>query len=202
MHKNHSGDAVGEILKIVSSQTLNSISFDDAVAKTYFLHKISSLLQIPTLYFDFDMLYSGYIASGILQQNENMEIIVPIASRIREDLAGALEKISTEKHLIIFDSLNGLFTMLDQKDAGRLVNSMVMLLVSMGKQSSSVVLVGSISKFREGQGWILSALGRRVVEIEKMNNISVKKRDSSFQLLLVDHNNFTKSSIQFDLDLM
>lgn len=202
MHKNHSGDAIGEILKIVSSQTLNSISFDDAVAKTYFFHKISSLLQIPTLYFDFDMLYSGYIASGILQQNENMEIIVPTASRIREDLAGVLEKISTEKHLIIFDSLNGLFTMLDQKDAGRLVNSMVMLLVSMGKQSSSVVLVGSISKFREGQGWILSALGRRVVEIEKMNNISVKKRDSSFQLLLVDHNNFTKSSIQFDLDLM
>ncbi|CAE6489653.1 hypothetical protein [Candidatus Nitrosotenuis uzonensis] len=202
MHKNQSGHPVEEILKILSSQTLNSISFDDAVAKTYFFHKISMLLRIPTLYFDFDMLYSGYTTSGILEKGGNTEIIVPTADRIKEDLAAGVEKISLNKYLVIFDSLNGLFTMLDQKDAGRLVNSMVMLLTSAGRYSSSTILIGSISKFREGQGWILSALGRRVVEIEKMNIISVKKQKSYFQLSLVDHNNFTKSSIQFDLDAM
>lgn len=202
MHKNQSGHPVEEILKILSSQTLNSISFDDAVAKTYFFHKISMLLRIPTLYFDFDMLYSGYATSGILEKGGSTEIIVPTADRIKEDLAAGVEKISLNKYLVIFDSLNGLFTMLDQKDAGRLVNSMVMLLASAGRCSSSTILIGSISKFREGQGWILSALGRRVIEIEKMNIISVKKQEPYFQLSLVDHNNFTKSSIQFDLDAM
>jgi hypothetical protein len=107
-----------------------------------------------------------------------------------------------EKHLVILDSLNGFFTMLDQKDSGRLINSIIVLLVSTGQHTGSTVLVGSISKFRESQGWVLSALGRHVIEIDKMNIISVKKRDSYFQLVLTDRNNFTKSSVQFDLDLI
>jgi len=189
-------------MKTISGQTLNSVSFDDAVAKTYFFHKITSILKMPTIYFDFDMLYSGYVASGMLQQDENTDLLRPTQERIRELLVNVLEKISMRKHLVILDSLNGFFTMLDQKDSGRLINSMIVLLASAGQHTNSIVLLGSISRFREGQGWILSALGRHVVEIEKMNIISVKKRDSYFQLSLVDRNNFTKSSVQFDLDLI
>lgn len=202
MHKNQSVDGIDEIMKTISGQTLNSVSFDDAVAKTYFFHKITSILKMPTIYFDFDMLYSGYVASGMLQQDENTDLLRPTQERIRELLVNVLEKISMRKHLVILDSLNGFFTMLDQKDSGRLINSMIVLLASAGQHTNSIVLLGSISRFREGQGWILSALGRHVVEIEKMNIISVKKRDSYFQLSLVDRNNFTKSSVQFDLDLI
>jgi len=202
LHKNQSVDGIDEIMKTISGQTLNSVSFDDAVAKTYFFHKITSILKMPTIYFDFDMLYSGYVASGMLQQDENTDLLRPTQERIRELLVNVLEKISMRKHLVILDSLNGFFTMLDQKDSGRLINSMIVLLASAGQHTNSIVLLGSISRFREGQGWILSALGRHVVEIEKMNIISVKKRDSYFQLSLVDRNNFTKSSVQFDLDLI
>lgn len=202
MHKNQSADAIGEIVKIISSQTLNSVSFDDAVAKTYFFHKIVSIMKMPAIYFDFDMLYSGYVASGMLLQNDDTELLRPTQESIREMLVNALEKISLEKHLVILDSLNGFFTMLDQKDSGRLINSMIVLLASTGHRTDSTILIGSVSRFKEGQGWVLSALGRHVIEIDKMNIISVKKRDPYFQLALTDRNNFTRSSVQFDLDLM
>lgn len=201
MHKNqHSSDAVEEIRKIISAQTLSSVSFDDAVAKTYFFHKVASILQLPTVYLDFDVLYSGYVVSGMLQKSDDVELLQPTSEVISDMMVGVLEKISLQKHLVIIDSLNGLFTMLDQKDAGRLVNSMVMLLTSAGQKTSSYVLVGSISKFRQNEGWTLTALGRRVIEIERMNILSVKKTDSQFQISVLDHNNFQKSAVRFDLD--
>lgn len=200
MHKNQSVDAIEKIISIISSQTLNSVSFDDAIAKTYFFHKIISVLRMPTIYFDFDMLYSGYVVSGMLQKYDDTELIQPSEERIREILVNSLEKISLQRHLVVLDSLNGFFTMLDQKDSGRLINSMMVLLASAGIRTNSILLVGSMSKFREGQGWVLSALGRHILDIDKMNIISVKKRDSYFQLSSVDRNNFTKSSVQFDLD--
>lgn len=202
MHKDHNTAKIEDVIKIITDQTLNSISFDDAVVKTYFFHKIASILRVPTIYFDFDLLYSGYVASSILQKNDSIEIIHAPSEHIKEIIVSALEKVSVQKHLVIFDSLNGLYTALDRKDAGRLINSIIMLLVSVGQQTGSIVLVGSISKFREGQGWVLSALGRRILEMEKMSIISVRRQEPYFQLTLSDRNNTTKSSIQFDLDLM
>lgn len=200
MHKNQDLGAIDKIIQTISEQTLNSISFDDAATKTYFFHKVTSILGAKTIYLDFDMLYSGYIASGILQQSGEMEILRPSGEQIREIVATVLEKISTQKHLVIIDSLNGLYAMLDQRDSGRFINSIIMLMVSIGSKTNSIVLVGSISRFREEQGWVLSALGRRIIEIEKMNRISIKKINAYFELTSYDQNNNIRSSFQFDLD--
>lgn len=78
-----------------------------------------------------------------------------------------------------------------------------MLFVSMGQKTNSVVVVGSISKFKKDEGWVLSAMGRHVIEIDKMNLISLKKHNSQLQLVSVDHNNIEKSSLLIsDLDLL
>lgn len=200
MHKNQDTNAIDKIIRTISEQTLNSLSFDDAATKTYFFHKITSILGVKTIYLDFDMLYSGYVASGMLQQSGDIEILRPSSEHIREIMVTILEKISIQKHLVIIDSLNGLYAMLDQKDSGRFINSIIMLMVSIGNKTDSIILVGSISKFREEQGWVLSALGRRIIEIEKMSRISIKRRNSYFELTLYDQNNNAHLSFQFDLD--
>lgn len=193
---------IEDAIDVITSQTLSSISFDDAVIKTYFFHRFASILRVPTIYLDFDLLYSGYVASGILQRDDNIEIVRTQPEHFKEAVLSTLEKISMQRHLVIFDSLNGLFTELDRKDSGRLINSVVMLLTSVGKHTNSVILIGSLSRFREGQGWVLSALGRRIIEVERMNLISVRKREQYLQLVLTDHNNATKSSIQFDPEML
>jgi hypothetical protein len=90
----------------------------------------------------------------------------------------------------------------DEKDAGRMINSFIMLLVSVGQKTKSVVLIGSLSKFKKDEGWVLLAIGRHVIEIKKMNRLVLQKQDSEFHLTLLDQNNSKKSSLKLsDLDL-
>jgi hypothetical protein len=115
-----------------------------------------------------------------------------------------MDQISQKQHLIIIDSLNGFFTAItNQKDSGRIINNIIMLLVSTGQKTNSFIVVGGISKFKKDEGWILSAIGRHVIEIDKMNLISVRRQNSHLQLVLADHHNLEKSSLQIsELDLL
>ena len=189
---------------MVFSRSLGSISFDDAITKTYFFHKLGLLEEIPTIYLDFDLLYSGYLAANILPQNENITVHNPNEGTWKKILVDVLEQISKRKHLVIIDSLNGFFVALaDQKDSGRIINSVLVLLASIGQRTNSAVLAGSISKYKKDEGWVLPAIGRHIMQIEKMNFFSVRKQDSHFQLSLVDKHNSVKSSLQItDLDLV
>ena len=74
LDKNQDAD---EIHRLIFSKNLGSISFDDAITKTYFFHKLSLLEEIPVVYLDFDLLSSGYLAANILPQDENLEIHHP-----------------------------------------------------------------------------------------------------------------------------
>jgi hypothetical protein len=183
------------VREMIFSKNLGSVSFDDAITKTYFFHKVCSFVAVPVIYLDFDLLYSGYVAAGILPQHKNLEIHRPNENTWREILADVLERISTRQHLVIVDSQNGFFVTLSDKDSGRIVNSILVLLASLGQKTNSIVLAGSISKYREG-GWIIPGIGRHVIQIEKMNLFSVKKQNSHFLLTLVDKHNAPKSSLQ------
>jgi hypothetical protein len=207
LHKNQQNDSTDTIAKIqgiIHSEYLSSISFDDAITKTYFFHKLASITEIPTIYLDFDLLYSGYVAATILPQAENVALFQPSQQTLKDLSVDIVDRISQKQHIIIIDSLNGFFTTLsDQKDSGRIINSLIMLLVSAAQKTNSAVIVGSISKFKDGEGWILSSIGRHVLEIERMNLISVRKQNSHLQLMLTDHQNLQKSLITIsDLDLL
>jgi hypothetical protein len=199
LDKNQDAD---EIHKMIFSKNLGSISFDDAITKTYFFHKLGLLEETPVIYLDFDLLYSGYLAANILPQNESLTIHNPNENTWKKILVDVLEQISKRQHLVIIDSLNGFFvTLSDQKDSGRIVNSVLVLLASLGQKTNSVILAGSISKYKD-DGWVLPGIGRHIIQIEKMNFFSVRKQNSHFQLALVDKHNLEKSSLQItDLDL-
>jgi len=83
----------------------------------------------------------------------------------RKDLKSVIEKISSTKSLVIIDSLNGFFNLLEgKKDIGRLINSFLMLLVSSAKHTKSTVMVGILSKLNDENKPILYNTGRRVIE--------------------------------------
>ncbi|HXW02446.1 MAG TPA: hypothetical protein VD828_03645 [Candidatus Nitrosotenuis sp.] len=159
---------------------------------------------MPILYLDFDLLYSGYVAAKILSQSKNVILHQPTQQTWMDLSVDIMDQISQRQHLVIIDSLNGFFTTItNQKDSGRIINNIIMLLVSTGQKTNSFIVVGSISKFKKDEGWILSAIGRHVIEIDKMNLISVRKQNSHLQLVLADHHNLEKSSLQIsELDLL
>jgi hypothetical protein len=165
---------------------------------------LTSITDIPTIYLDFDLLYSGYVAARILSQDQNITLHQPTQQTWKNLSVDVMDKISQKQHLVIIDSLNGFFTtLLNQKESGRTINNTIMLLVSTGQKTNSVVVVGSISNFKKDEGWILSAVGRRVIEIEKMNLLSVRRQNSNLQLASLDHHNFKKSLLQIsDLDFL
>ncbi len=202
LHKNQR-DVIGELDKMMWSEPLCSISFDDVITKTYLLYKLATITEIPVIYLDFDLLYSGYVAAKILPQKQNITLYQPTQNTWKELFANIADEISQRKYLVIIDSLNGFFTMLsEQKDSGRLINSMLVFLSSVGWEAGSVVITGCISKFKKDEGWILTSIGRHVIEINKMSLFSVRK-NSGLILESVDHHNSVKKSLQLnELDLL
>lgn len=192
-----------DIQKMISSESLNSISFDDAITKTYFFHKLISSIDIPTIYLDFDLLYSGYVAANILPQSDDIRLFQPTEQTWNKLLVQILDEISKEQHIVIIDSLNGFYNIFtNEKDAGRLINSFIMLLVSIGQKTKSIVLVGSLAKFKKDEGWVLLAIGRHVIEANKMNRLVLQKQNSELYLTLLDQNNSKKSTLKLsNLDL-
>ncbi len=204
MHKNqHRSANLEKIQKIIFEQNLTSISFDDPISKTYFFHKLALMMDVPVIYFDFDLLYSGYLAANILPSNENLEILSP-KENWRDLIVETLDKISKHKHLVVIDSLNGFFaTLIDQKDSGRIINSIMVLLASAAQKADSAVVIGSTAKFKKDEGWILPGIGRHVVQIQKMNLLAVRRQEESLNLVSVDNDNSVKSTIPLDdLDLV
>ena len=49
--------------RILEKNTLNMILYDDSFAKIRFFAKIMSKWDAPIFYFDFDLLYSGYVTA-------------------------------------------------------------------------------------------------------------------------------------------
>ncbi|WP_100182942.1 hypothetical protein [Candidatus Nitrosotenuis aquarius] len=202
MHKNQRSVSAEKISKLVFEQNLSSITFDDAITKTYFFHKLGLVTDVPVIYVDFDLLYSGYLAANILSQNENVELYTPNEDW-RDVFAQLTDKISTKKHLVLIDSLNGFFaTLSGSKDSGRIINSVLVLLASAAQKADSAVLFGSTAKLKE-DGWVLPGIGRKIVQIQKMNFLALQQKNQTLNLVSLNSDNSVKLVIPIsDLDLV
>ncbi|GBF24610.1 hypothetical protein MnTg01_00951 [archaeon MnTg01] len=161
--------------------TLNLIMHSDPFLKTNFIIKIISTTNNPVIFLDFDLLFSGYISSHIIPQSQNLTLYQPTRKNWLEIIKTILLNLSERKSILIIDSLNGLFNMYsDKKNAGRLVNSFVMLFSSIAKMSDSHVLISGMTRKKNGEDWVLSIIGRHVFRTKKMNAIYLEKINSSF----------------------
>ena len=153
------------IQNTLKQNATNMILYEDSFVKTAFFTKEISNWEIPIFYFDFDLQYTGFVRARITPPLKNLTFLYPENGSLREDLKSVIEKISKKRSLIIIDSFNGFFNILEgEKDIGRLINSFLMLLVSSAKHTKSTVMVGILSKLNDENKPILYNTGRRVIE--------------------------------------
>ena len=107
-------------------------------------------------------------------------VFYPENGSLREDLKSVIEKISKARSLVIIDSLNGFFNLLEgKKDIGLLINSFLMLLVSSAKHTKSTIIVGALSKLNDKNKWTLCNTGRRVIENDHFTKIHLTRSENN-----------------------
>ena len=163
-----------EFKKNIPNLILSSNSFH----KIEFLNKIISSTKNPIIFVDMDLLYSGYIESKIIQHKENLTIFQPSNLNWKEKLAEISNKISKEEFLIIIDSFNGIYNIFDDLESARFVNSCIMLLSSLGKQSNSTIIITALARKKENSEWILSPGGKKIMKLVKMGIFYIKKKQN------------------------
>jgi len=160
----------------LEQNTANMIFYEDSFAKTSFFTKEIRNWKTPIFYFDFDLQYTGFVNAGITPSLKNLTMLYPENGNLREDLKSVIEKISKTKSLVIIDSLNGFFNLLEgKKDVGRLVNSFLMLLASSAKHTKSTVILGILSRLNDEDKWVLYNTGRRVIDNEHFTKIHLTR---------------------------
>ncbi|MEE8180886.1 MAG: hypothetical protein V3T67_03495 [Nitrosopumilaceae archaeon] len=174
----HSLIGLNEVKKYLEKNTLNSILCDKPFVKAVFLAKLIEQIDVPILYLDFDLLYSGYVNAEMLPRKVNVSLFSPSKNDWDQVLKKILMMILKEKSFVIIDSLNGLYNLFDYKDVGRLVNAYVMLLIFVAKESDSSVLVVNMARKKDEEEWVLSPSGRHVVDTKIMTNLYLKKQNS------------------------
>lgn len=178
LFKNHDKESKDSIRlnDIISQKTVNSVLYSDPFLKAGFFSKLVKETKTGVLYVDLDLLYSGYVTSGIIALPENLTLYRPTEDTIGEIMTEILVKASTSEVLIIIDSINGLFNMLNyKKDVGRAVASIVMLLSSIIYKTKSSLVIASMARYKKEEGWVLSTTGKRVVETKNSKKILLER---------------------------
>lgn len=193
-------NSLSELMNTFELNPLNSIMFSNSFLKTVFLNKIIEAAKNTIYYLDFDLLYSGYITSNILPKNKKVILYQPTENDLIDIFKKILYIVSKEKSIVILDSLNGFFNIINEnKDAGRLVNSYIILLSTISKMSDSIVLFTSLVREKDDTGYVLSVTGRHVLNSKKITNILTEKNNSNIVVKILGEKNKPKKLIQIPI---
>jgi len=179
---------VNEVGKYLEQNTLSSILCKEPFVKAAFLSELIKQIETPIVYIDFDLLYTGYCKAGIIEKKENISLFSPIKDDWNQILEKVLLMISNKKSVVIIDSLNGLYNLLDGEDVGRLVNTYIMLLAFVARESNSTVLFASVGRKKNQEGWVLSPTGRHILDSNLITKLSVERHNSELQLNVLQEN--------------
>ena len=154
--------------------------------KIEFLNKLINSVKNPIIFVDMDLLYSGYIESKIIQRRENLEIFQPNKLDWEKKLSEIITKSSEKELLIIVDSFNGLYNLFEDLESARFVNSCIMLLSSLGKQSSSTIVITAMARKKDNNEWILSPGGKHIMKSDKTGIYFLKKIQNDLKIKSID----------------
>ena len=171
-----------EFKKNVPSLVLCSNSFH----KIEFLNKLIISVKNPIIFVDMDLLYSGYVESKMIQKKENLIIFQPNKLNWKQKLSEIISKVSNKKFLIIIDSFNGIYNLFDDLESARFVNSCIMLLSSLGKQSNSTIVITGMARKKENSEWILSPGGKNIMKLARSSVYFLKKTQNDLKLKKID----------------
>ena len=164
----------------------NLILCSNSFHKIEFLNKIIRSTKNPIIFVDMDLLYSGYIESKMIQEKENLMIFQPSNLNWKEKLSEIITKISKKEFLIIIDSFNGIYNLFDDLESARFVNSCIMLLSSLGKQTNSTIVITAMARKKENSEWILSPGGKHIMKSTKMEIYFLRKIHNDLLIRSID----------------
>lgn len=153
----------------------NIILCSESFHKIEFLNKLINSNDNPIIFVDMDLLYTGYVKSGMIQQKNNVEIFSPNKANWTEELSEIITKVSKKKFTVVIDSLNGIYNLFNDLESAIFVNSCVMLLSSIGRQSNSSVIVTAIVRKKENNELVLTPGGKRIIKSGKTGVYFLKK---------------------------
>ena len=171
-----------EFKKNVPSLVLCSDSFH----KIEFLNKLIFSVENPIIFVDMDLLYSGYIEAKMIQKKENLIILQPNKLNWKQKLSEIILKTSNKKFLIIIDSFNGIYNLFDNLESARFVNSCIMLLSSLGKQSDSTIVISAMARKKDNNERILSPGGKHIMKLPKSSVYLLKKNENQLKIKIID----------------
>lgn len=189
---------MNDVKGIIEKNTMNSILYYEPFVKTNFLASLIKKFEIPIVYLDFDLMFSGYITGEMLSSKENVSLWRPSKEDWNEILKTILLKISQERCLVIIDSLNGLSNLFEGKDIGRMINAYIMLLGYIANQTKSNVLFGSMARKNDEKEWVLSPTSRHVLENKKITKMFLKKDNFNYDLQVLNEDNTIRDSIRLN----
>ena len=143
--------------------------------KIEFLNTLINSVENLIIFVDMDLLYTGYIESGMIQKKENLVIFHPNKENWKEKLSEIITKTSKEEILVIIDSFNGVFNMFDDLESARFINSCIMLLASLGRNTNSSIIVTAMVRKKENGDWVISPGGKQIIKSEKTGMYFLKK---------------------------
>jgi len=146
--------------------------------KAEFLNRLINSVENPIIFVDMDLLYTGYVESGMIQKKNNVTIFHPDKTSWREKLLEIITKVSKEKFLVVIDSFNGVYNMYDDLESARFINSCIMLLSSVGRQTSSSVVITAMARKKENNEWVVSPGGKQIIKSGKTGIFFLKKIDN------------------------
>jgi len=165
-----------------SDRNPNIILSSKPFVKSEFLNKLIDFFDAPVIFLDFDLLYSGYIGSGMIKKNKNVKILRPEKVDFEKHVKDIIEKISKERVLVILDSFNVLHNMFDELDSFRFINASIMLLSSVAKNTKSQILVTAMAIKNESGIWVLSPGGKHLIDSKRSGMYYLDVSDSSLIL--------------------
>ncbi|MHA7646279.1 hypothetical protein [Nitrosopumilus sp. S4] len=157
--------------------------------KMEFLDRLINSLEIPIIFVDMDLLYTGYVESKMIPKKENVILFHPDKKNWKEKLSEIITKISKDNFLVIIDSFNGVYNMFDDLESARFINSCIMLLSSISRQANSSVLVTAMARKKENGEWVISPGGKHVIKSGKTGVYFLKKSKDDLLINVIEENN-------------
>ncbi len=170
----------------LSKKNPNLILCTKPFLKTEFLNRLIESCSFPIIFLDFDLLYSGYVFSGMIKKNEKVKIFHSNKNNWEKDLNEIIKQISREKVLVILDSLNGVYNMFDKLESARFINATIMLLSSIARRTKSWILVTAMAIKNDDGEWILSPGGRHLLDSKKSGIYYLDLSETSLILNIID----------------
>lgn len=165
----------------------NTILCPEPFYKAEFLNKLINSVEDIVVVIDLDLLLTGYANSGIIKKKENVTILNPNEGDLKRDISDAVAKTSSKKSLVIIDSLNGLYNILnDEYDSAKFINSCIMLLTSIAKKTDSTIIVTSTARKNDSDIWVTVPGGKKFLRIKESGFFLLNKIGDRLLITSID----------------